>query len=318
MSIRSSFNKVGNKIVETFRPQKGIVQVTRPAVPKGDKFEKPVTNIVKANEEIQALRDELKQVASTEDQAEQVQAVTPKIDAKAASRENIVSEARAYLKSHPVKVKQYDTVPSITAMVADAQKAEVLAQRDSEQAEKYKKELIAKMRSNPKYMGKLTMADLENDRTMIARMALIDAEEAFKVAVQNSKTRTVDEINIALFNESERTTTEVVFYCARQGWYLIRNTVGKNSRVFIKPETSGQAIKQTGINSYVALVHRAVGASVGGNVSTVGNGGGTDLSEGEFLSIISSKPTFEQLARTYYLRENLNVTIDQKTIIPLW
>jgi DNA-directed RNA polymerase subunit F len=304
MSIKSSFNKVGNKIVETFRPKKGMV-----------------LNVMKANEAIaklEAENDALKGISNTEDQAEQVQAVTPKIDAAKASRENIVKEANAYLKAHPVKVKQYDAVPSITAMVADAQKAEVLAKAECEAAEKYKKELIHKLRSNPRYMNKISMGDMESPERMLAKMTLLDAEEAFTVAVSKAKTRTPDEINQALFNERERTTSEPVFFCARQGWYIMRNTVGKNSRVFIKPETSGQAIKMTGINSYVALVHRAQGSSTGGNVSTVGNGGGSDLTEAEFLSIISNKPTFEQLARTYYLRENLNVTVDMKSIIPLW
>jgi hypothetical protein len=299
---------------------RGIVQITKPATPK---FEKPVTNIRTANQQIQELRDQLKEGSSiprTDDSDQAVESQMTKVEAKSKSLGDIVQQAKAYLANAPKTVsKSYDVAPSVSALVADAMKIEALKQADSDQAEQYKQAMVKKLRTDPRYKNKLTLADMQNEKTMIARMALIDAQDAFATATKDANKRSPEAIAKEMFENNIRKTSEPIFFCPSEGYYLVRNVVGNLSRVFIKPDQSGMAIKVSGINSFVGLVHRTPGSTQGGNIATVGNQGGLDISEAEFLSIISNKPSFDELARTYYLKINRNVDVDMtKPVIPLW
>src|SRR4051812_11631053 len=137
---------------------RGIVQITKPATPK---FEKPVTNIRTANQQIQELRDQLKEGSSiprTDDSDQAVESQMTKVEAKSKSLGDIVQQAKAYLANAPKTVsKSYDVAPSVSALVADAMKIEALKQADSDQAEQYKQAMVKKLRTDPRYKNKLTL-----------------------------------------------------------------------------------------------------------------------------------------------------------------
>ncbi len=108
------------------------------------------------------------------------------------------------------------------------------------------------------------------------------------------------------WNVMKRNCTAPVYLLTKVGYSLCFDTNGSFERVFIKANAK---------SDWAELVK----TGEAGNAQVVGNYlNASPLSKAEFTAILESKPALDKLYLMYSNRFNYNVTIEGKTVIPLW
>jgi hypothetical protein len=185
------------------------------------------------------------------------------------------------------------------------------------------KELLALVKQ-PKYNGNggqtddpklnISLKDLSQGEDVLrAKMALIDAQENYRIAQVNTAKPSAAEVARMCYENNERTSKCEVFYFAKQGYYLCYDVVGQFARTYIHLESD----KHSPYFHY--LIHRIDGHKGSANcVVASTNSKAEDLTKAEFLSIIMAKPSYEEICATYNLHQNIKVTINIDVVTPIY
>lgn len=262
--MRNIFRKSGKEVVQKTVPSKDA----------------PELNIIKANEKIRDLREQL--------------------DAKRREPMFLPKETDAL----PVTDYRYDK--SINQLVADADQKATQAELQAEKDAKKKDELVASIRSDPRLfnMGQQMTADAIQAKAEMLR-AQDEAKKKYEGTLAKQKQ---GQMAKELWeNGYGYTCSAPIYKMGKEGYSLCFDTDGLHERVFLKTDKA-----ESKWNQLVKTGHP-------GSPNIVGNHpDATPLTKGEFMALLEGKPSLEQLCSVYSLKYNGNVKITGKEVIAIW
>jgi hypothetical protein len=201
MSIREKFSKVGEKVIQTFRPKTGLKEM----------------NIVKANERIAELESKLG------DREPMFEPVAP---VKAAAPVNTM-RASAGAPSAPSTANS----SNLDALVTQAKTLSAKAEAEAKQKEAKKQEALKKLLSMP---IKWSMDD--TDEIIYAKIEKFEAEEKARLEAEARLAKAIFDTTESdyFYSSPERSVKGVAYRIGVQDYSLMLDANGKFSRVLIK------------------------------------------------------------------------------------
>jgi hypothetical protein len=192
--------------------------------------------------------------------------------------------------------------------LAKAKIAEVEKSKQSAyNAEKSKQDgLLLKSKS---YGDKITMLDLESSDILQAKMAALDAQENLRKSIENrNKTKRDAELDEWKFRSQDRMSTSETYYLPSKGYYICYETLESVGKVLVMKE---------GSKNCDILIHRPSGYAEGASNTTYSGPNMEYVDKEEFLEILGSKPSWDELCKVYYRNGQNAVTmnVNKPTVI---
>lgn len=201
---------------------------------------------------------------------------------------------------------------SISQICADAEQKSVLAKLQVETDAKKREQIVALIKSDKRLFS---LGEKMTPDSIQAKLELLQAQEKYEKKVASLKNQGWQK---NLWENTSRTSNVPCYRVAKQQYSIAFDDSGTFQRAYIKPDKGIGAQGQSNVGGWLALVKPSQSAT-GASPFVVGNHtNSTDLTKQEFMSLLESKPSMDQLCSVYALKENSNCSFEEKNIVPLW